>query len=320
MIKIIKFGGTIVNNQLYFSKVENIIGNELNNNNKLVIVVSAIGRDNDPYSTSKLTNLGPNLNEKEKAELLSYGERISSLVFLNALKEKKYNAGILMIDEIGINLEGNYLEGQLKSLDNKVLMEKLEIYDILIVPGFIGLNNHRVGLLGLGGSDLTGIYLAKMLNIKEIYLYKDVDGVKSGDPKIIVDALTINKLSYDECLIFAKCGAKIVQNKAIEEAKKSNILINICAIMDLKVKTVIGNESSRLNFKGVMSKDDYIYLIFDNFEQYCKLICEILEKYNFNCLDIIKNPNYIGLKLEGGKRNFAMNILHHYFISKKIDL
>ena len=83
-----------------------------------------------------------------------------------------------------------------------------------------------------------------------------------------------------------------------------------------KEKTLISSSESNLIFKGVMSNDNYIYLIFDNYKEYCDNICDILEKYNFECKDVVINPHFIRLELEGGKRNFAMNILHHYFISK----
>lgn len=316
MIKIIKFGGTIINNDKYLKNIYKIIDNELNDNNKLIIVVSAMGRDEEPYSTSKFTKLGSNLNEIDLAELLSYGERISSLVFLNSLISKNYKASVIRFEELGINLKGDYLKGELDYLENKKISDKLKDNNILIVPGFIGINNNKIGLLGKGGSDLTALYLAKMLNVKEIYLYKDVNGLMSGDPKVIVDCKTIEELSYDEALIFAQCGAQIVQQQAINEAKEFDIIIKVCSIIDLKEKTLISSSESNLIFKGIMSNDNYIYLISDNYKEYCDNICDILEKYNFECKDVVINPHFIRLELEGGKRNFAMNILHHYFISK----
>lgn len=314
MIKIIKFGGTIINNEVYNDNIMEIINNTLKNNDKLIIVVSAMGRDNDPYSTSKLNSLGNYLDDIHKAEILSYGERLSSLVFLNNLLEKGYNANVLPIEKLGINLQGDYLKGELLSLDNTKIKEEITNHDILIVPGFIGINNNKIGLLGMGGSDLTAVYIAKMLNANEIILYKDVNGVMSGDPKIIADCKTISNLSYDECLIFTKCGAKIVQDLAIKEAKDNKIRVKIYNINDLKEKTIISEKSSNLLFKGIMSKDEYIYLIFDDYEKLCINICLILEKYNFECMEVKKDVNYLRLKLVGGKRNFAMNILHHYLI------
>lgn len=319
MIKVIKFGGTIINHEKYQNSIIKIINKELENKNKIIIVVSAIGREGEPYSTSSLNKLGEYLKDKEKAELLSYGERLSAFVFLNYLLANKYQATLLKINELGILLEGNYLNGNLLSLDNTSLKEKLEMYDIIIVPGFIGMNNeNEVVLLGRGGSDLTAIYIAKMLNVNYIDLYKDVNGVMSGDPKIIADPLTLEYLDYDECSIFAKCGASIVQEKAIIEAKKSNIIINICSINTLEKKSEIGNISSNLEIKGVMSYNDSIFIIGDIRIINCDEVCRLLKFYNFNCESRIRNKDYLELKLTGGKRNFAMNVLHHHFVSKKI--
>ena len=243
MIKIIKFGGTIINNDKYLKNIYKIIDNELNDNNKLIIVVSAMGRDEEPYSTSKFAKLGSNLNEIDLAELLSYGERISSLVFLNSLISKNYKASVIRFEELGINLKGDYLKGELDYLENKKISDKLKDNNILIVPGFIGINNNKIGLLGKGGSDLTALYLAKMLNVKEIYLYKDVNGLMSGDPKVIVDCKTIEELSYDEALKDAqKCG--IAENnpsldvEGYDTACKIAILANVLLEADITLQDI----------------------------------------------------------------------------------
>jgi len=316
MIKVIKFGGTIINNPKYQNQILKIINNEIGKSNKLLIVVSAIGRDNDSYSTSTFEKLGNNLNNVEKAELLSYGERISSLVFLNFLLSNKYKAKVVDINEIGINLKNDYLNGDITSLDNTNIIKCLDNFDIVVVPGFIGLNRGKVGLLGKGGSDLTAICLAKMLGLNSIDLYKDVNGVMSGDPKIIASPITINNLSYDELILFAKCGAKVVQEKAIKMAKDEDIMINVFSIDSLEVKTKISNQNSNLDFKGVLSKQDKIFLIGNIKKLDCEHICKLLEFYNFECLDKFNNDNYLEIKIQGGKRNFAMNVLHHHFICK----
>lgn len=317
MLKIVKFGGTIINNPNYQNQILKIINNELENKNKLLIVVSAIGRENDAYSTSTFEKLGDKLNDIDKAEFLSFGERISSFVFLNFLLENNYKAKVLDVNELGIRLVDNYLNGNIISLDNSLVLENLNCYNILIVPGFIGLNNGKIGLLGKGGSDLTAICLAKMLNLESIDLYKDVDGVMSGDPKIIASPLTIENLDYEELLLFARCGAKVVQEKAIAMAKESNIIINVFSIDSLEKKSIVSNLSSGLDFKGVLAKDDSIFLIGDIEKLNCEYICKLLEFYHFVCIDKINNHTYLEIKIQDGKRNFAMNVLHHHFICKK---
>ncbi len=319
MIKVIKFGGTIINHEKYQKNIMKIINQELKDKNKIIIVVSAIGRKGEPYSTYSLNKLGEHLKDKDKAELLSYGERLSAFVFFNYLLENNYQAMLLRFDELGILLNGDYLNGNLLSLNNEILKEKIKIYDIVIVPGFIGSNKeNEVILLGKGGSDLTAIYVAEMLNINNIDLYKDVSGVMSGDPKIIADPLTLEYLDYDECLTFAKCGASIIQEKAILEAKKAHIIINVCSINTLEKKSEIGNKSSNLKIKGIMSYNDSIFIIGNIKMLDCNEIYQLLKFYNFRCEDSFKNKDYLELKLQEGKRNFAMNILHHHFISNKI--
>ena len=111
MIKLIKIGGSLLNDKNTFSLLKNILRKEFKNNNKIILVVSAIGRLNDPYATDTLKRLGTNLNKEDLDYLIGQGEIISSLVCTSNLSE--FNPKVIRYNKIGIK---KYLLNSIKSV------------------------------------------------------------------------------------------------------------------------------------------------------------------------------------------------------------
>ena len=191
MIKLIKIGGSLLKDKNTFILLKNILNKEFDKNNKIILVVSAIGRINDPYSTDTLKRLGSNLDKNDYDYLIGLGEIISTLVSASNLKE--YNPKVIRYNKVGIKKDNKFI------LDNKYLIYILKDNNFIIVPGFIILNkDNELTTLDRGGSDLTAVLIAKMLNLKEITLYKETGGIMSGDPSLVASPYLIKHINYDE--------------------------------------------------------------------------------------------------------------------------
>ena len=180
-MKVIKCGGSILkditNRKRLYNEIKTL-------EDKVVLIVSAF--NDSPYSTNSLNNLITNNYTFEmKQELLVIGEIISSIRVCNELLNEYIDADVLYKEEIGIKVQTTDKMEQIVSLDNSKIKEKTKKHKVIVVPGFIGINqDNKIVTLNKNGSDLTALLIAKMLEIDEVFLYKDVLGLSSIDPNI----------------------------------------------------------------------------------------------------------------------------------------
>lgn len=208
MIRVLKFGGTALKTNDSIKLVTNVITNNLDH--KLLVIVSAMGRYPDAYATDTLNALALNANYDEHCRLLSCGEIISSIVLSSNLKSQGINAISLSSMQLNLKVKHNRLVG----LDTKVINKYFETYDVIIVPGFQGIDKFKnIRILEKGDSDYTAVYLARRLNLDEVYIYSDVCGIFTGDPKYINEARLIKHIGYRQALDLAKHKARIIVTK-----------------------------------------------------------------------------------------------------------
>lgn len=223
-MKVYKFGGNILKDKetrLYiYKKLQD-------EKEKIVLVVSAF--KNTPYSSDSLASLLKDCqDEMLKEKILSLGEIISSLIITNELKNLHVNCALIYPEEIGITISKSNSNLSIAELDNSFILKKLMNHDIIVFPGFIAKNkNFETLTLNSGGSDLSAVLVAKMLNVEEITLYKDVIGVCKCDPHLLNNDELIKNISYDRLLNFCRHGSKIIQLEALKYAKENNIKIRI---------------------------------------------------------------------------------------------
>ena len=312
MIKVIKIGGSLLKDKNTFILLKNILNKEFNKNNKIILVVSAIGRLNDPYSTDTLKRIGNNLNKKDYDYLIGLGEIISTLVSASNLKE--YNPKVIRYNKVGIKKDNKFI------LDNKYLINVLKDNNFIIVPGFIILNkDNELTTLDRGGSDLTAVLIAKMLNLKEITLYKETGGIMSGDPSLIASPYLIKYINYDEVYKLSKLGAKIIQKDAIKFSKENKIKIYVKSLYLDETNSIVSFKSEVNKYIGITNDDRYIYLVgkVSNFD--LEVIISLMHEYNILINKIKLKKDYILIEVINGKRNFALNLIHHKFMNKKDD-
>jgi len=312
MLKIYKLGGTLLKDNNNYNLLEKIIDKEISKNNKIIIIVSAIGRNNDPYATDTLKKYSTNLNKIDNNYLLGLGEILSSLITANNLS--KYNPKVVRYNKIGIRKKNNkYL------LNKRYLSKYLEEHNVLIIPGFIVLDEYdNLLTLDRGGSDLSAVLIAKMMNVKEITLFKETGGIMSGDPKVIASSFLIKRISYLDAYKLSKLGAKIIQKDAINLAKENNIKILVKSLYLDEIGSEVFNKSDLNKYIGVSYDDKYIYLIGNVDGNDLNVIISLLNEYNILINKIKLRKEYILIEVISGKRNFAINLIHHKFMNKKV--
>ena len=223
MLKVLKFGGTSVGTLDRIQNVANIIKKIKDEGHDVIAVVSAMSGE-----TNKLLDYAHSYSkspcENEVDMLLSSGERVTSALLSIALNEMGLKATSMSGREAGIVTDDAYTKARIESIDTTNMKNAIKDGKIIIVAGFQGITeNGRVTTLGRGGSDLTAVAIAGAIEADVCEIYTDVDGIYTTDPRIEPKAKKLDKISYDEMLELASLGAKVLQNRSVEMAKKLNV-------------------------------------------------------------------------------------------------
>jgi len=238
-----KFGGTSIDNNEKRNQAADKIEAAINQGFKPVVVVSAIGRNGDPYATDTLIELSrsigvePNLRELDI--LMSCGEIISAAILANTLKARGQNAAVFTGGQAGIITDNNFSDARVISVRPENIKRSLEKGIIPIIAGFQGITNDgEITTLGRGGSDVTASIMGEALSANAVEIYTDVDGVMTADPKIVPDARVMDTMFYNEIFQMAEYGSEVLHPRAVEIAMRCNIPI------------VVKNSNS--DFKGTL--------------------------------------------------------------------
>ena len=211
-----KFGGTALLDE---NQVVKNIKEGLKKYKKILVVVSAIGRSNNPYSTDTLIEFANNTSEDEKALIVSCGEVISSVKLSGLLNKEKIKSYAPSIYDL--NLE--YDEGF--KVHYKIV-DYVFKYDVVIIPGFIGLKNNKICLLPRGGSNITASFFAYYFNV-DLVIFTDVDGLYDKDPKTDKTSKKYRKITYEKLkeLNIVKPSLFPIEGINYLEKKNINVLV-----------------------------------------------------------------------------------------------
>ncbi|MDX8046992.1 aspartate kinase [Gracilibacillus sp. S3-1-1] len=227
-----KFGGTSVKNKESREYAIGHIKDALTEGYKVVVVVSAMGRYPDPYSTDSLLSLidGNNskLSNKEKDLLLSCGETISATVFSHNLLEHQIDSIAITGGEAGIITTDNFSNAQIKTVNTEHLHHLLNKYQVVVVTGFQGkTENNEITTIGRGGSDTSATALGAALQSEYVDIFTDVNGIMTADPRVVSNAQKLDTISYTEICNLAYQGAKVIHPRAVEIAMQANVPIRV---------------------------------------------------------------------------------------------
>lgn len=212
-----------------------------------VVVVSAMGRQGDPYATDTLLNFvyhtNPEPDEANIDLLLSCGEIISASIFAEGLRKMRLPAAALTGWQCGIITDEVHLGARVTSVRAERLRELLEAGIVPVVAGFQGVTaGGKVTTLGRGGSDTTAAVLGVALKAERVEIFTDVDGIKTADPRLIPDAPTLKVMSYREVVEMAHMGSKVLHPRAAEISMEGGIPMQIRSVTHSAGGTLVGRQ------------------------------------------------------------------------------
>jgi aspartate kinase len=223
-----KYGGSSVADAACVKRVAQRIVATKKAGNDVVVVVSAMGDTTDELIdlAQQISPLPPG---RELDMLLTAGERISMALLAMAIANLGHEARSFTGSQAGVITDGSHGRARIIDVTPGRIRSALDEDSICIVAGFQGVsqNSKDITTLGRGGSDTTAVALAAALDADVCEIYTDVDGVFTADPRIVKTARKIPRISYEEMLEMAACGAKILHLRCVEYARRYNIPIHV---------------------------------------------------------------------------------------------
>jgi aspartate kinase len=237
-----KYGGTSVGNTDRIKNVATRVARYHARGDQVVVVVSAMSGVTD--NLIKLAKeLMPLPNEREMDMLLATGEQTTIALTAIALHALEVPAVSLTGAQAGIVTDGVHTKAKIQNITPKRIHELLNEGNVVIVAGLQGQTNEgQVTTLGRGGSDLTAIALAAALKAELCQIYTDVDGVYTADPRLVPGAKKLEEISYDEMLELASLGAKVMQSRSVEFAKKFGVVFEVRSSLNDNPGTIVKEE------------------------------------------------------------------------------
>jgi len=195
--------------------------------NQMIVVVSAMGKTTDGLlALARQVSSTPDLREMDM--LLSTGEQVTIALLALALQSLGLKARSFTGPQVGMRTDHSHTQARITRIDADRVRRALDAGQVAIVAGFQGLSDEdEITTLGRGGSDLTAVALAAALKADVCEIYTDVDGVYTADPNIVRDARKLARVSYDEMLELASLGAKVLQTRSVEFAKKYDVTVHV---------------------------------------------------------------------------------------------
>jgi len=300
MLIVQKYGGTSVGTLERIEEVAKRVSNAKKKGNDIIVVLSAMSGE-----TNKLIGYAEYFSKNPKARemdmLLSSGERVTSSLLAIALTEMGYPAVAMSGRQAGIRTDSFHTQARIESIDRLCIEKEINGGNIVVVAGFQGITDlDEVSTLGRGGSDLSAVAIAGALEADLCEIYTDVDGVYTTDPRIEPKARKLEKISYDEMLELASLGAKVLQTRSVEMAKKLNVNLVTRSSFNENEGTLITKEENimeqpvvsgvaldrnqaRVTLRGVTDKPGIAAIIFRK-----------LSEANINVDMIIQNVGHDG--------------------------
>ena len=239
-----KYGGTSVGSIERIQAVAERVGQSQRAGHWVVVVVSAMAGE-----TNRLIELAGRLAaqpaERELDVLLSTGEQETAALLSIALQERGFSARSFLGHQIRIDTDSAFGRARIRSIDGERLRASLQRGEIAVVAGFQGVDeDSNITTLGRGGSDTSAVAVAAALTADVCEIYTDVDGVYTSDPRICPQARKLARISHDEMLELASLGAKVLQIRAVEFAKRYGVPLHVRSSFDDSEGTWVVPEDS----------------------------------------------------------------------------
>lgn len=240
-----KFGGTSVANAERVFNVARTITKAYEEDNDVVVVVSAQGDTTDDL-INKAKEINEDPSKREMDMLLSAGEQVSISLLAMAIEKLGYPVVSLLGWQAGFVTNSSYGAARISRINTDRLKKEVDKKNIVIVAGFQGINKYDdITTFGRGGSDTSAVALASVLNADLCQIYTDVEGVYTADPRLVKNAKKLKEISYDEMLELASLGAQVLNNRSVEMAKKYSVELEVRSSLK-NVEGTIVKEAAKL--------------------------------------------------------------------------
>ena len=227
-----KYGGTSVGSVERIKNVARRVMRARERGDQVVVVVSAMSGETDKL-VRMASEIAGRPDERELDMLLSSGERVTIALLAMALIEEGCPAESLTGRQVGIVTDSAHTKARIERIEADRVRQALAEGKVPIVAGFQGIDEKSdVTTLGRGGSDTTAVALAAALGADLCDIYTDVDGVYTTDPNVAPNARRLARISYDEMLEMASLGAKVLQTRSVEFAKKYDVPVRVLSSFD----------------------------------------------------------------------------------------
>ncbi|MBW2001097.1 MAG: aspartate kinase [Deltaproteobacteria bacterium] len=251
-----KYGGTSVGSIEKIKKVAERVIEYCKKGDKLVVVLSAMaGQTDSLIRLSKEITDTPDTRELDV--LMATGEQVSVSLFAMAVKSMGYDCRSLLGFQAAIHTDQIYGKARIREIETDRILRELDENKIIAVAGFQGIDEREnITTLGRGGSDTTAVALAAALKADLCEIFTDVEGVFSADPNICTHARKLERISYEEMLEFASLGAKVLDIRSVEFAKKFNVPLHVRSSFMRSEGTMVVAESKEMEkvmVSGVVS-------------------------------------------------------------------
>lgn len=276
-----KFGGTSVGDLERIRNVARIVSEfkEANPRKGVVVVVSAMAGE-----TNRLVKMAKDTASvsapRELDMLLATGEQVSIALLAMALMDRGVQAQSMTAPQIKIKTDEHHTNATIEGIDSKRLKALLAQGIVPVVAGFQGVTDDgNVTTLGRGGSDITAVAVAAAVKAKACYIYTDVEGVFSADPRMCPQAKRLAQISHEEMLELASLGAKVIHHRAVFFAMCYKVPLVVLSTFNPAVGTWIVKEEelmekpvvagityrtdeTKITVNGLMSSVDSLNQIF----------------------------------------------------------
>jgi aspartate kinase len=222
-----KYGGTSVGDTDRIRGVADRIVRAREQGQDVVVVVSAMGETTDDL-LDKASDITPVPEPRELDMLLTAGERIAMSLLAIAVNARGCRAASYTGSQAGIITDTQHGKARIVEIRPTRIKESLDAGNVVILAGFQGLSTeYDITTLGRGGSDTTAVAMAAALGAEVCEIYTDVDGVFTADPRTHPESRRIDRISYEEMLELAAAGARVLQLRCVEYARRHGVRIHV---------------------------------------------------------------------------------------------
>lgn len=240
-----KYGGTSVATIQHIENVANRVIEARSAGHDVIVVVSAMGDRTDQLHelASEVGTRATQDSLRELDVLLSSGEQVTVALLSMMLMKLGCEARSMLGSQIRIITDEAHTKARIQSIDNQQIQRNLDSGQVVVVAGFQGVTEEgNITTFGRGGSDLTAVAIASVMDAQECQIYTDVEGVYTTDPRVVEEARCLKQITFEEMLELSSLGSKVLHTRAVEFASKFEVPLRVLSSFSRSPGTLITKE------------------------------------------------------------------------------